>query len=290
MFSQLIINGISSGSLYALVALAMVIIYKASEVPNFAQGEMATLSVFVAWHFVNAQFLPFYQAVAAALLFAFAVGVLFEFTVLRRAEKPSILELIVMTLGLQMFIYGIIGWKWGAEQKTFSLPIAEDSVVQLGPVVIGWLNIITIVTSLLCVLLLYLFFTHTKLGTAMRAVQMNSTAARINGIRVHRIMSLTWGLSAVIGTIAGILFAPVSPLDPQLMWDPLLKGFAAGVLGGMTSPFGAVLGGYILGIIENLFGAYISLEFKSVVAFALIVLVLWFKPSGLFSRHYERKV
>ena len=128
------------------------------------------------------------------------------------------------------------------------------------------------------------------MGVAMKATQQNSMAARINGIRTKRILSVTWALSSIIGAIAGMLLAPVSTLDPNLMLDPLLKGFAAAVLGGMTSLVGAALGGYILGIIENLFGGYVSLEFKSVVAFMIIVLVLCFKPSGLFAKHYIKKV
>jgi branched-chain amino acid transport system permease protein len=138
--------------------------------------------------------------------------------------------------------------------------------------------------------ILFLFFKYTKVGIAMKATQQNATAARINGIRTNRILSITWAMSSIIGAVAGILLAPIATLDPNLMLEPLLKGFASAVLGGMTTLVGAALGGYILGIIENLFGGYVSLEFKSVVAFGIIVLVLCFKPSGLFARHYVRKV
>ena len=138
--------------------------------------------------------------------------------------------------------------------------------------------------------MLFLFFRYSKVGIAMKATQQNAMAARINGIRTNRILSLTWALSSMIGAVAGMLLAPIATLDPNLMLEPLLKGFAAAVLGGMTTLVGAALGGYILGILENLFGGYVSLEFKSIVAFLIIVLVLCFKPSGLFAKHYVRKV
>jgi branched-chain amino acid transport system permease protein len=138
--------------------------------------------------------------------------------------------------------------------------------------------------------LLFLFFRFTKLGTAMKAVQQNPFAAKAMGIPTRRILTFTWALSSVTGAVAGMLIAPISTLDPNLMMDPMLKGFAGAVLGGMTSLPGAAVGGYMLGLLENFFGGYVSLEFKSVVAFAVIVLILCIKPSGLFVKHFERKV
>jgi branched-chain amino acid transport system permease protein len=137
--------------------------------------------------------------------------------------------------------------------------------------------------------LLFFFFRYSRLGLAMKATQQNPTAAKIVGIRTNRIMMMTWGISSVVGATAGLLISPVI-MHPFMMWDPMLKGFAAAVMGGMTSLPGAVVAAYMLGIIENLFGGYVSIEFKSVVAFAIIVLVLCFKPSGLFARHYVKKV
>ncbi len=290
MFTQLIITGISIGSLYALMALAMSIIYKTSHTPNFAQGEMAMISTFVAFALQTTYQFPLGIALLGALLFSLILGVVIEFCFLRRAKNPTIVDLIVMTIGIQLIIQGIAGWKWGAEQKDFPFLDLDSQLVHFGDVVISHLNILTIGTSLVLMLLLYLFFQHTRMGTAMRATQQNEVAAKINGIRVNRIKAFTWGISSFVGAVAGLFFAPISTLDPYLMWEPLIKGFAAAVLGGMTSLGGAVLGGYLLGIIENLFGAYISLEFKSTVAFVIIVLVLWFRPSGLFAKHYQRKV
>jgi len=290
MLSQLIVSGLSFGSLYALVALAMVIIYKTSEVPNFGQGEMAMLSTFVAYSLLVTHGYSFAVSFVGAILFAAALGVFLEFVFLRRAKDPNILSLILITLGFEMMLYGLASWKWGADQRDLPFPVSDFDIVNLGPAVLSYLNIATLLITLVLMLILFLFFRYTKVGIAMKATQQNAMAARINGIRTNRILSITWALSAMIGGVAGLLLAPIATLDPNLMLEPLLKGFASAVLGGMTSLVGAALGGYMLGIIENLFGGYVSLEFKSIVAFGIIVLVLCFKPSGLFARHYVRKV
>jgi branched-chain amino acid transport system permease protein len=290
MFLQLIISGLSFGSLYALIALAMVIIYKTSEVPNFGQGEMAMLSTFVAHMLLVSYEYPFAVSFLGALIFAAALGAFLEFVFLRRAKDPNILSLILITFVFQMMLYGLASWKWGAEQRDLPFPVSDFDTISLGPAVLSYLNAATLLITLILMLLLFLFFRYTKVGIAMKATQQNAMAARINGIRTNRILSITWGMSSVIGAVAGMLLAPIATLDPNLMLDPLLKGFAAAVLGGMTTLVGAAIGGYMLGIIENLFGGYVSLEFKSVVAFGIIVLVLCFKPSGLFARHYVRKV
>ena len=290
MFLQLIVSGISIGSIYALVALAMVIIYKTSEVPNFAQGEMAMLSTFVAFMLLDSFGQPFVISFAGALVFAIALGVFLEFVFLRRAKDPNVLSLILITLGFEMMIYGVASWKWGAEQQSFPFPVSDFDIVNVGPAVVSYLNIATLLVTLFLMLILFLFFRYTKVGIAMKATQQNMLAARINGIRANRILSITWGMSSLIGSVAGMMLAPIATLDPNLMLDPLLKGFASAVLGGMTTLVGAAIGGYILGIIETLFGGYVSLQFKSIVAFLIIVLVLCFKPSGLFAKHYVRRV
>lgn len=289
-FFDLVIGGLSMGACYALVALAMVIIYKSSEVPNFAQGEMAMISTFVAYTMMSGYGLGFWSAAAITLIFAFALGAVLEIAFLRPAKDPSVLGLIVITLGAEMILYGLAGWKWGANQNPFPVPFSEYSGISPGGVMITEINLWAFVTSLVIMLLLFLFFRFTKLGTAMKAVQQNSFAAKAMGIPTRRILTFTWGLSSVTGAVAGMLVAPIATLDPNLMMDPMLKGFAAAVLGGMTSLPGAAVGGYLLGLIENFFGGYVSLEFKSVVAFAVIVLILCVKPSGLFVKHFERKV
>ncbi len=291
MFGQLIISGISIGATYALMALAMVIIYKTSEVLNFAQGDMAMLSAFVAYFILEDKGLGFALAFPLAMAFAFALGAVLEFGFLRRAKEPTVLGLIIITLGLQMILYGLASWRWGSDQKNFPFPVSDFEVHQILPdVVISNLNLVTLGWALLLMLLLFAFFRYTKVGVAMKATQQNHTVARIMGIRVNRILMLTWGISSMVGASAAFLIASTDTLDPNLMWNPQLKGFSAAVLGGMTSLPGAVAGGFILGVLENLFGGYVSVEFKSVVAFAVIVLILCVRPSGLFARHYVRKV
>jgi len=290
MFLQLLVSGISIGSIYALVALAMVIIYKTSEVPNFAQGEMAMITTFVAFMLLDTFGQSFIVSFTGALVFAVALGAFLEFVFLRRAKEPNVLSLILITLGFEMMLYGLASWKWGADQQSFPFPVSDFEIVNFGHAVISHLNIATLFVTFFLMFVLFLFFKYTKVGIAMKATQQNMVAARINGIRANRILSITWGMSSFIGAVAGMMLAPIATLDPNLMMDPLLKGFAAAVLGGMTTLVGSAIGGYILGIIETLFGGYVSLQFKSIVAFLIIVLVLCFRPSGLFAKHYVRRV
>lgn len=288
-FLQMVVNGIAVGSSYALMGLAMVIIYKTSEVPNFAQGEMALISTYFAFMIIEYHGLPYYVAFPAALIFSAVLGCILEFAVLRRAKEPNILGMIVITIGMEMVLLGLVSWKFGADPKTMAFPISPYDSIVLGKIYISTLEVLTFVVVFLLMGILFLFFRFTKLGLAMKATQQNSTAARLMGIRTNRILMVTWGISSIVGCTAGLLIAPVA-MQPFMMWDPLLKGFAAAVMGGMTSLPGAVIGAYILGIIENLFGGYVSIEFKSVVAFLIIVTVLCIKPSGLFARHYVKKV
>ncbi len=290
MFAQIIASGLSAGSIYALMALALVITYKTTHVPNFAQGDMSMVSVFVAYTLLTTYGLGFLWAFGGALVFALFLGAVFEVGFLRRAKNPTPLNLIIVTLGFQLVLFGLAGWKWGADQRQFPFPISPNEVIRVGEVSVSTLSLATIAIALVLMVVVFAFFRFTKLGVAMQATQQNPMAARINGIPTRRIVTITFALSSLIGAVAGLLTAPVITLDPTLMWDPLLKGFAAAVLGGMNTPIGAVLGGYILGIVENLFGAYVSVEFKSVVAFLIIVVVLWFKPSGLFGHHHVKKV
>jgi branched-chain amino acid transport system permease protein len=288
-FLQMLASGIAVGSSYALMGLAMVVIYKTSEVVNFAQGEMALLSIFLTYMVLEFYGFPFYIAFPGALVFAVLLGFTLEFAVLRRAKEPNVLGMIIITIGLEMILMGIVSWKFGADPKTMPFPIGPYESVSLGGVFISSLEVLTFFVALIIMVILFLFLRYSKLGIAMKATQQNPTAARLMGIRTNRILMFTWGLSSLVGCVAGLLIAPTT-MQPYMMWDPMLKGFAAAVMGGMTSLPGAIFGAYAVGIIENLFGGYVSIEFKSVVAFAIIVLVLCFKPSGLFARHYVKKV
>ncbi len=285
----MIVSGIAAGSTYALMGMAMVIIYKTSEVPNFAQGEMALATSFFTLMLLEQRGLPYHLAFPAAFLFAIGLGCLLEFAVLRRAKEPSVLGFIVITIGLEMILMGLVSWKFGADPKTMPFPISPYDSIAIGGVFISSLELLTLFVALVLMIILFIFFRFSKLGMAMKATQQNHTAARLMGIRTNRMLMLTWGISSLVGCTAGLLISPIT-MQPYMMWDPMLKGFAAAVMGGMTSLPGAVFGAYILGIIENLFGGYVSIEFKSVIAFIIIVLVLCIRPSGLFSRHYVKKV
>lgn len=291
MIAQLLINGIVAGSIYALVALAMSIIYKASEIPNFGQGEMAMFSTYITFVLLDSFGFSFVLALTGTLIFAFILGFLLEFVFIRRAKEPNLLGFIIITLGFQMVLFGFAGWIWGSDQRTISLPFETSSVVfRTDSVVLTEHNLASIVIAVAVMVGLYILLQYTKLGLAMKASQQNVRAARFNGIPTNRILGISFGISSIVGAIAGVLVAPISTLDPTMMWDPLVKGFAAAVLGGMKSLPGVVVGGLLLGLIESLFGFYISLEFKSIVAFGIIILILFVRPSGLFERHYVRKV
>ena len=288
-FLQMLASGIMVGSSYALMGLAMVIIYKTSEVVNFAQGEMSLLSVFLTYMVLEVYHVPFYVAFTSALAFGFFLGCFLEFTFLRRAKEPNILGMIIITIGLEMILMGFVSWKFGADPKTMPFPISPYESITIGKVFISTLELLTFVVALALMAIIFVFLRYSKLGVAMKAAQQNNMAARLMGIRTNRILMITWGISSMVGCIAGLLIAPTT-MQPYMMWDPMLKGFAAAVMGGMTSLPGSVVGAYLIGIIENLFGGYVSIEFKSVVAFAIIVLVLCIRPSGLFARHYIKKV
>ena len=288
-FLQMLLSGIAVGSSYALMGLGMVLIYKTSEVPNFVQGEMALLPVFIAYMLLSSYGLPYYIAFPATLIFAAILGCLLEFAVLRRAKEPNILGMIIITIGMEMLLLGFVSWKFGADQRSMPFPISTYDSIIIGNVFISTLDMLTLVVALIIMLILFLFFRFSRIGVAMKATQQNENAAALMGIKTHRIRMITWGISALVGTVAGLLMAPVL-MEPYMMWNPMLKGFAGAVVGGMTSLPGAVFGAYLLGVVEHLFGGYVSIEFKSVVAFAVIVLVLCFKPSGLFARHYVKKV
>jgi len=285
---QLLVEGLAIGACYGLFATAVVIIYKTSEVVNFAQGEMAMFSSFVAFHILSVYQLPFWAAFVITMIFSILLGILIEYFFLRPAKHPSILGLIVITLGAEMFLMGLAGWKWGAEQKFFSLPLDPSLTYEpvKGMIINNWAIAVFAVTTCI-MLLLYVFFKYTRLGVAMRATQQNKHAAKIMGIRTERVLSFAWGSSSLIGAIAGMFFASRATLDPAFMMEPFLRAFAAAVLGGLMSIPGVIIGGGLMGLIENFFGYY---QWKPIIAFIVIILVLCLRPSGLFTKHFVKKV
>ncbi len=232
---------IGGGACYALMAIAMVIIYKTSEVLNFAQGEMAMISTFVAFTLLETHQVPFPYTLALTFLFAILLAIFFEIAFLRQAKDPTVLGLIIITLGFEMVLMGFVGWKWGPDQRALPFPVSNIEAYNFSGLFISKINFWTLIVSLVLMLILFLFFRYTKLGIAMRATQQNQLAARVMGIRTKWIFSFTWALSSMVGAVAGMLIAALGVLDPPMMMDPLLKGFASGVLGGMTSLPGAAV-------------------------------------------------
>lgn len=290
MLGQLIINGIAIGSLYSLVALGLVLVYRTTEVLNFAQGEVGMVGTFIAYFMMTSLGLPFIAAFAGACLFGFLLGISIEFVFLRRAENPTLLGLIIITLGFEMMLYGLASHFGGTDTKAFDSPFSDTKIYHIGNIVLSQVNLSIIGISLALMIALFLFFKFTRVGIAMKAVSQNPDAAKVMGIKVNRIKALTWGIASLLGTVAGVLVAPITLLDPNMMLDPMLKAFASAVLGGMESLPGAAIGGWILGILENLVGGYISTELKATVAFLVIVIVLCIRPSGLLAKHYKKKV
>jgi branched-chain amino acid transport system permease protein len=289
-FGQLLIEGLAMGACYGLFGLAVVIIYKTSEVINFAAGEMAMFSTFIAFHMLTIYNCPFWLAFIIALVFAAILGVLVEYFFLRPAKNPTLLGLIVITLGAEMLLMGLASWKWGAEQQQFSLPVSYKVTYEpiSGFIISEWAIAVFIFAAVIMTFL-YFFFNHTNLGTAMRATQQNKHAAKIMGIRTDRVFSFAWAFSSVIGVIAAMLLSAKTILDPQFMMEPFLRAFAAAVLGGLMSIPGVLIGGAIMGLLENFFG-YAWPAWKPITAFVVIVLVLCIRPSGLFAKHYVKKV
>jgi branched-chain amino acid transport system permease protein len=290
MFQSLLIEGLAIGACYGLFGVAVAIIYKTSDVVNFAQGEMGMVATFVAYHVLTAYGMHPWVAFPATMVFAVLLGMAIEYCFLRPAKNPTVLGMLIITLGAEMLLIGLAGWKWGAEQKDFPfiLSVIKTHEILPGLALNEWtIGVFTL--SIVIMTLLFLFFRHSKLGIAMRATQQNLNAAKIVGIKVERIFSITWAMSSLIGAIAAMFFAARSVLDPNFMMEPFMRAFAAAVLGGLTSIPGVVIGGLILGIIENFFG-YAWPEWKPIVAFVIIILIISIRPSGLFAKHYVKKV
>jgi branched-chain amino acid transport system permease protein len=290
MLAQLIVSGLAAGALYGLLALGLVMIYKTSDVLSFAQGSIAMVNTFVAFSLIETYHVPFWPAFLLTVAFAWCLGVVLELVFLRPAKDPTLLGLIIITLGFDLILYGLAGWTWGYDTTSFPSPFSDFKAYSLGIVVVSEVNLWIFVVGVGLTGLLFAFFRFTRLGVAMRAVAQNRTASRIMGVRIKRIDAMTWGIASVLGAVAGVLIAPITFLDINMGLNPGLKAFTAAVLGGMTSLPGAVVGGLLLGVIENLVGAYLSPELKVSVAFFVIVAVLCVRPAGLFGREYRRRV
>ncbi|HJU48231.1 MAG TPA: branched-chain amino acid ABC transporter permease [Gaiellaceae bacterium] len=291
-FMQQVVVGLASGSTYASLALALVLIHRATGVINFAQGEMATLSTYIAWTLTANHGWGYWPAFVFTLAVSFLGGAAVHQTVIRPNEKGSVLRVVIVTIGLLLLINGAMTWIWTGEVHSVESPFPTRTI-DIGGVAISLQDLGTIAVCLGSVVVLWLFFQFTKVGLAMRAAAVNPAEARLVGIPVTWMLALGWGLAAVLGAIAGALAAPSIFLDPSMMQPILIYAFAAAVLGGIESPAGAVAGGILLGVLLNLTGAYIDFvgaDLRLPVALLVILVVLLVRPTGLFGHRVVRKV
>jgi branched-chain amino acid transport system permease protein len=291
-FVQQVVAGLASGSIYASLALALVLIHRATGVINFAQGEMATLSTYIAWTLTTNHGWNYWPAFAFTLAVSFLGGAAIHQTVIRPNEKGSLLRVVIVTIGLLILINGLVTLIWGGEVRAVPSPFPSGTT-EIAGVAITTQDIGTILVVVATVVVLWLMFQYTKIGLAMRAAAVNPAEARLVGVRVTWMLSLGWGLAAVLGAIAGMLAAPSVFLDPNLMAAILIYAFAAAVLGGIDSPVGAVVGGLTLGVGLNLIGAYVDFvgaDLRLPVALLVILVVLLVRPAGIFGREEVRRV
>jgi branched-chain amino acid transport system permease protein len=288
--AQQIVSGLSTGGVYASLALAIVIIYRSTGVINFAQGEMATFTTFIAFSLMH--HMSYWPAFLLTCLIAFAGGVAIERIVIRPVENVSVLTIVIVTIGLALVLNGAAAWIWGGQTRLFASPFSTRPIRVAGVAFsIQDLGIIGI--SFALVFLLWLLFRFTKLGLALRAAATNPEASRYAGIRVGWMLALGWGLAAVLGAVSGMMAAPLVSLDYNMMITILVYAFASAILGGLDSPLGAVVGGLVFGVALNLLSAYWSFvggTLKLPVGLAVILLVLLIRPQGLFGRKVVRRV
>ncbi|MGY3387523.1 branched-chain amino acid transport system permease protein [Bradyrhizobium sp. USDA 3311] len=286
---QQLVTGIATGGIYGCMALAIVMIYQAIHHLNFAQGEMAMFSTFIAWQLLQWG-LPYWFVIPLTVAVSFVAGIAIERIVIGPLGDAPVLSHVVVFIGLYSVINSLASFVWDFTTRPFPSPFGEGS--QLGSLISNQ-QIGMVAVTLLVLVLLYAFFRYTRIGLAMRAAAENPASARLVGIRVGWMAALGWGMAAAIGAIAGILIAPIVFLEPNMMLSILLYGFAGAVLGGLANPAGAVAGGIAVGVIENLAGTYVPVigsELKLPIALFLIIVVLVFKPTGLFGRTIVQRV
>ena len=291
-FFQQVVAGLGSGAIYASLALALVLIHRATGVINFAQGEMAMFTTYVAWTLNVNHGWSYWPAFVATLAIAFLLGVGIQRVVIQPISHASVLTIVIMTIGLVLVFNGLAGLIWSAEIRAFPSPFPNDTW-QISGVAISQQDVGTFAVVLVLVGLLWAFFQFTKTGLALRASALNPDASRLVGVRVSWMLAIGWGLAAMLGAVAGMLSAPTLFLEPNMMQVTLIYAFAAAVLGGIDSPVGAVAGGILLGVGLNLIGEYVDFvgaDLRLPVALLVILIVLLLRPAGLFGKHVTRRV
>ena len=277
---QQAVNGLAVGCIYGLVALGFVLIYKASETVNFAQGDLLMLGAFIGWTFIAAAGLDYWLGFALTVLATGAIGFLLDRQIMRPIIGQPQFAGIMLTIGLAFTIRGLVIMIWGPEERSFATPFTQKTT-ELGGIILSDVSLSIIAGTILLTVLLYLFFRHTRLGVAMQAASQNQLAAYLMAIPVKTVNSIVWGISAGTAAVAGLLIAPVLLVDTNL-WIVVLKGFAAAVLGGFGSIPGAVIGGMLIGVAEQLVGVYIDPASKGITAYVVLLAVLLVAPRGLF--------
>jgi len=291
-FLQQVVSGLASGGIYGALALALVLIHRATGVINFAQGEMATFSTYILWTLTQNHGWPYWPALAFTLAVSFAGGFGVHQLVVRPVERGSVLRVVIVTIGLLLLINGAMTWLWSGEVRSVHSPFPTRTIDVAG-VAISIQDLGTIGVSIGVVVLLGLFFRFSKVGLALRAAATNPAEARLVGVRVPLMLGVGWGLATMLGAIAGALTAPTVFLDPNMMQAVLIYAFAAAVLGGIDSPVGAVVGGLLLGVALNLLGTYVNFvgaDLRLPAALAVILVVLLLRPAGLFGHRVVRRV
>jgi branched-chain amino acid transport system permease protein len=291
-FLQVLVVGIGDGAVYAMLGLGLVVIYRATGLLNFAHGELAMFSTFIVWTIWNAG-VPLWLAVLGGMVGGFLIGALLQRVVIGPIgdphEKP--LAVVIVTIGLFLGVNGAAQLIWGTLDRELP-PLFGGSQVEIGGLAISWQKIGAVITLGVLVILFFLLFQHTRLGLAMRAVASNSESASLVGVPVPTVLMLGWGLASAVGTVAGVFTAPGLGLGSNLMQLTLIFGFAAITLGGFDSLVGAVVGGFIVGILSSVLPQYVDWfeKMKLAPAFILILAILLFRPEGLFGRKQVNRV
>ena len=285
---QLLISGVAQGCVYGLIALGFVLIYKATEIVNFAQGDIMMLGAFAAFSFIGIVGLPYWAGFLLAIVCMALFGYMLDWLILRRVIGQPQFAIVILTIALGFIFRAVAGGIWGHEPLSFLTPFT-NKILHLGTAIIAMENLAIIVGTAILSTLLFVFFRFTKVGVAMQAASQNQLAAYYMGIPVKVIFSLIWGISAAVATVAGVLLSPISLVDTQMGFIGI-KAFAAAVIGGFGSLPGAVLGGLIIGGSEQLAGAYLPNGFKEIAAFLIMLIVLTLRPQGLFAQIQRKKV
>lgn len=283
-----VVSGLATGCVYALIALGFVLIFKATDVVNFAQGEFVMASGFISYTLLIRVGLPYWLVLLVTIALSGVMGVILERVVVRPIMDAPIFSIVIATIGASTVLRSSAGIVYGYDVLPLPTIFSKDPI-RMGVVNFTVMDLGVIGSSVGIMLALYLFFKFTKTGTAMRATAQSQTAARLMGVSVKRIFSLTWAISAAVGGVAGVLIAPIIYLDPNLGVIGV-KAFAGAILGGFGSIPGAIVGGMLLGIVENLSGYFFNAGIKQVSTYILLIVVLVVRPSGLFGAAAVRKV